>query len=109
MRDAGSRPHSSYYNDKEIELAERLGNLLPDPLQKSMFLQSGADANEAAVNIARKHTGGFEIISPHTSFHGMSDTTRALTYAGWHRGYGPPQARITSNAGAILLPLPDQS
>ncbi|MDE2745475.1 MAG: aspartate aminotransferase family protein [Chloroflexota bacterium] len=83
--------HSSYYNDKEIELAERLGNLLPDPLQKSMFLQSGADANEAAINIARKYTGGFEIISPHTSFHGMSDTTRSLTFAGWHRGYGPPQ------------------
>lgn len=83
--------HSSYYNDKEIELAERLGNLLPDPLQKSMFLQSGADANEAAINIARKYTGGFEIVSPHTSFHGMSDTTRSLTFAGWHRGYGPPQ------------------
>ena len=83
--------HSSYYNDKEIELAERLGELLPDPLQKSMFLQSGADANEAAINIARKFTGGYEIISPHTSFHGMSDTTRSLTFAGWHRGYGPPQ------------------
>ncbi|MXX48807.1 MAG: aspartate aminotransferase family protein [Chloroflexi bacterium] len=83
--------HSSYYNDKEIELAERLGKLLPDPLQKSMFLQSGADANEAAINIARKYTGGFEIVSPHTSFHGMSDTTRSLTFAGWHRGYGPPQ------------------
>ncbi len=83
--------HSSYYNDKEIELAERLGNLLPDPLQKSMFLQSGADANEAAINIARKYTGGFEIVSPHASFHGMSDTTRSLTFAGWHRGYGPPQ------------------
>ncbi len=84
--------HSSYYNDKEIELAERLAQLLPNPLQKSMFLQSGADANEAAINIARKYTGGFEIASPHVSFHGMSDTTRALTYAGWHAGYGPPQA-----------------
>ncbi|MCY3567934.1 MAG: aspartate aminotransferase family protein [Chloroflexi bacterium] len=84
--------HSSYYNDKEIELAERLGKLLPEPLQKSMFLQSGADANEAAINIARKYTGGFEVVSPHVSFHGMSDTTRSLTYAGWHAGYGPPQA-----------------
>jgi len=92
--------HSSYYNDKEIELAERLGNLLPAPLQKSMFLQSGADANEAAINIARKYTGGFEIISPHTSFHGMSDTTRSLTFAGWHRGYGPPQAGML----AMLAP-----
>ncbi|MYJ93665.1 MAG: aminotransferase class III-fold pyridoxal phosphate-dependent enzyme [Chloroflexi bacterium] len=92
--------HSSYYNDKEIELAERLGKLLPDPLQMSMFLQSGADANEAAINIARKYTGGIEIVSPHTSFHGMSDTTRSLTFAGWHRGYGPPQPGLM----AMLAP-----
>ena len=83
--------HSSYYNDQEIRLAERLARLLPEPLRKSLFLQSGADANEAAINIARKYTGGFEVASPHVSFHGMSDTTRALTFAGWRRGYGPPQ------------------
>ena len=82
--------HSSYFNDKEVELAERLAAIMPPPLEKSLFLQSGADANEAAVNIARKYTGGFEVASPHISFHGMSDSTRALTYAGWHAGYGPP-------------------
>ncbi|MDE2640428.1 MAG: aspartate aminotransferase family protein [Chloroflexota bacterium] len=84
--------HSSYFNDKEVELAERLAAILPPPLEKSLFLQSGADANEAAVNIARKYTGGFEVASPHVGFHGMSDSTRALTYAGWHAGYGPPAA-----------------
>ena len=82
--------HSSFFNVPEIELAERLASLMPEPLKKSMFLQSGADANEAAINIARKHTGGFEVASPHISFHGMSDATRALTFAGWHAGYGPP-------------------
>ena len=92
--------HSSYYNDKEIELARRLGELLPDPLRKSLFLQSGADANEAAVNIARKYTGGYEVASPHVSFHGMSDTTRSLTFAGWRKGYGPPDPGAT----AILAP-----
>ena len=92
--------HSSYYNDKEIELARQLGELLPDPLQKSLFLQSGADANEAAVNIARKYTGGYEVASPHVSFHGMSDTTRSLTFAGWRKGYGPPDPGAT----AILAP-----
>lgn len=81
--------HSSYFNDKEIELAERLGRLLPNPLCKSLFLQSGADANEAAVAVARKYTGGLEVASPHISFHGMSDTARSLTFAGWHAGYGP--------------------
>ncbi len=82
--------HSSYFNVKEIELAERLAEIVPHPLRKSLFLLSGADANEAAINIAKRYTGGFEVASPHISFHGMSDSTRAVTFAGWHQGYGPP-------------------
>ena len=80
---------SSYFNVKEIELAGRLGRLLPPPLKRSMFLGSGSDSNEAAVTIAKKYTGGFEVASPHVSFHGMSEATRAVTFAGWHPGYGP--------------------
>jgi 2,2-dialkylglycine decarboxylase (pyruvate) len=92
--------HSSYFNDKEVELAERLAGIMPAPLEKSLFLQSGADANEAAVAIARKYTGGFEVASPHVSFHGMSDSTRALTFAGWHAGHGP----LAPGTMAMLAP-----
>jgi 2,2-dialkylglycine decarboxylase (pyruvate) len=38
--------------------------------------------------IARKFTDGFEIASPHISFHGLSDATRAVTFSGWHAGHG---------------------
>src|SRR5713226_8904173 len=80
--------HSSYYNVQEIRLAERLAGLMPAGLEKSLFLQSGSDANEAAVMIARQYTGGYEVASPHVSFHGLSDTARSLTFAGWHGGHG---------------------
>src|SRR5436309_11811759 len=80
--------HSSHYNVKEIELASRLGELVPRPLQKSLFGESGADANEMSMMIARKYTDGFEIASPHISFHGLSDSTRAVTFSGWHAGHG---------------------
>src|SRR5580658_9994558 len=50
--------HSSYYNVQEIRLAQRLAAVMPGNLDKSLFLASGADANEAAVLIARKFTGG---------------------------------------------------
>ena len=80
--------HSSHYNVKEIELATRLGEIVPPPLQKSLFGESGSDANEMAMMIARKYTGGYEIASPHISFHGLSDATRAVTFAGWHAGHG---------------------
>ena len=91
---------SSYFNVKEIELARRLGEIAPPPLKKSMFLGSGSDSNEAAVAIAKKYTGGFEVASPHVSFHGMSEASRSLTFAGWHQGYGPN----TPGSFAIMAP-----
>jgi 2,2-dialkylglycine decarboxylase (pyruvate) len=69
--------HSSYFNVQEIQLAERLGRIMPPGLEKSLFLQSGSDANEAAVMIARQFTGGYEVASPHLRFPGMSDTARS--------------------------------
>ena len=92
--------HSSHYNVKEIELATRLGRVMPRPLQKSLFGESGADANEMAMTIARKFTGGYEIASPHVSFHGLSDATRAVTFAGWHAGHG----HLAGGAYAIIAP-----
>ena len=92
--------HSSHYNVKEIQLAARLGALMPDPLQKSLFGESGSDANEMAMMIARKYTGGYEIASPHISFHGLSDATRAMTFAGWHAGHGP----LPGGSYAIVAP-----
>src|SRR5260221_4043397 len=70
--------HSSHYNVKEIQLAARLRALMPDPLQKSLFGESGSDANEMAGIIRRKLPAGYEVASPHISFHGLSDATRAL-------------------------------
>ncbi len=83
---------STYYNVQEIQLAERLASTLPSPLQKSFFGLSGSDANEAAIGIAKKVTGRYEIASPHASFHGLSDGSRQVTYAFGHAGIppGPP-------------------
>lgn len=80
--------HSSHFNVKEIELAAKLREIVPRPLQKSLFGESGSDANEMAMMIARKYTGGHEIVAPHISFHGLSDATRAVTFSGWHAGHG---------------------
>ena len=83
---------ATYYNAREIELAERLASTLPAPLQKSLFALSGSDSNEAAISIAKKVTGRWEIASPHTSFHGLSESPRQVTYGFGHKGLppGPP-------------------
>ncbi len=81
--------HMSMFNDREIILAARLAEISPEGMNRSMFLTSGSDSNEAAMAIAKRYTGGYEIASPAVSFHGMNDSTRAVTFSGWHEGYGP--------------------
>ncbi|MCH8987756.1 MAG: aspartate aminotransferase family protein [Chloroflexi bacterium] len=81
--------HMSMFNDREIVLAARLAEITPEGMDRSMFLTSGSDSNEAAMAIAKRFTGGYEFASPAVSFHGMTDTTRAVTFSGWHEGYGP--------------------
>ena len=81
--------HMSMFNDREIILASRLADITPEGLNKSMFLTSGSDSNEAAMLIAKRYTGGYEVASPIVSFHGLSDATRAVTFSGWHESYGP--------------------
>lgn len=80
---------STLYNVPEILLAAKLGEMSPEPLKKSFFLSSGSDSNEAAMVMAKKYTGGYEIASPHISFHGLSETPRAVTHAGWRNKIGP--------------------
>ncbi len=94
--------HSSsmYFNTQEIELASRLAAVLPPALSKCTFLISGSDANEAAMSMAKVYTGKYEIASPNSSFHGLSDSARAVTFAGWHAGYGP----LIPGAYAMLTP-----
>jgi 2,2-dialkylglycine decarboxylase (pyruvate) len=91
---------SMFFNVEEIRLAEKVAGILPPPLRRSLFLDSGAAANETAIGMAKAYTGGYEVASPHVSFHGLSDTTRALTFAGWHTGYGPNAPGVY----AILAP-----
>ena len=81
--------HMSLYNDKEILLSSRLADIVPRPLQKSVFGTSGSDSNEMAMSIAKYYTGRYEIASPNVSFHGMSQSTRAVTFSGWRAGAGP--------------------
>ena len=79
-------------NEPYIELAERLNALAPgDHEKKTMFANSGAEAVENAVKIARKHTGRAGIVVFDHAFHGrtlmaMSLTAKVMPYK---QGMGP--------------------
>lgn len=88
-------------NVPRLRLHEKLGRLLPKPLQKSLFLVSGSDSIEAAVDLARKATGGLDVIGFHTGLHGSTSyLTRSLSFA-WSRSKHAIVAPATS---AILTP-----
>lgn len=67
-------------NRPMIELAQTLKHLTPGDLQYSFFCNSGTEAVEAALKIARAATGRTRIISTHGAFHGK--TLGALTVSG---------------------------
>ncbi len=63
-----------------VELAERLNELVPgETPKKTMFVNSGAEAVENAVKIARYHTGRPGIIAFSGAFHGRTMMSLALT------------------------------
>jgi 4-aminobutyrate aminotransferase / (S)-3-amino-2-methylpropionate transaminase / 5-aminovalerate transaminase len=80
----------SYYLIPAGDLAERLAQILPDPLQKTFFCNSGAEAIEGALRIMKKYTKARETISLNGSFHGRTYGTLSITgQAGRKRGGGP--------------------
>ena len=84
-----------------VRLAEELAELLPPALQRMMFLSTGGEVNEAALRLAKLHTGRFEVAALTGSWHGMTAGASSLTYAAGHRGYGPAMP------GTMALPAPN--
>ncbi|SFE21874.1 4-aminobutyrate aminotransferase apoenzyme [Lentibacillus persicus] len=66
--------------DPYIEFAEKLAELAPGSFDKKvMFLNSGAEANENAIKIARKYTGRQAVVSFTGGFHGRTLMTMSMT------------------------------
>jgi acetylornithine/N-succinyldiaminopimelate aminotransferase len=71
-----------YVNERQVELAEQL--FQQSGGMRSFFSNSGAEANEGAIKLARKHgrlnrNGAYEIISMDRSFHGRTLATTSAT------------------------------
>jgi 2,2-dialkylglycine decarboxylase (pyruvate) len=84
-----------------VALARALANVTGPPLQKSLLLTTGAEANEAALRMAKIYTGGYEIVSFSQSWHGMTSGAAGATYVAGRRGHGP------AIPGNIAIPVPN--
>ena len=83
-----------------LELAERLAALFPPPLDRVMLLNTGSEANEVALKLAKLHTGRFEVAGLTRSFHGLLSGIASVNFSIAHAGYGPLLP------GAFAIPAP---
>jgi 2,2-dialkylglycine decarboxylase (pyruvate) len=72
-----------------VQLAEAIANIVPKPLAKSLFVNTGSESNEAAIKMAKLHTGGFEVVALGGSWHGVTGNAGAVSFASDRKGYGP--------------------
>lgn len=71
-------------------LAEKLIEIAPEGLDKVFMVTTGSDATEAAIRIARRYTGKWEILAFHGAFHGRTlGAASAGGSLGVKVGYGP--------------------
>ncbi|MDR2967763.1 MAG: acetylornithine transaminase [Methanobacteriaceae archaeon] len=66
-----------YFTEEQVKLAKKLSEITV--FDKVFFANSGAEANEGAIKLARKYTGKGEIISTNNSFHGRTIVTVTAT------------------------------
>ena len=73
-------PYGEFIQEPQVRFAERLTALLPDGLDSVYFVNSGTEAIEGALKLAKRITGRTELIACHKSYHGS--THGSLSIAG---------------------------
>lgn len=68
-----------YLTQPNVDLAERLEGLLPGALRRTFFVNSGSEANEGALLLARMHTGRKGFIALEAGLHGRTNLTMSVT------------------------------
>src|SRR6185437_620027 len=113
MRRLSYGSHFSYANEPSIELATRIAELAPDPLNRVFFTASGSEAVEAALKMARQYhklrgaSGRYKTISRRLAYHGT--TMGALSVNGIPSVRAPfeplvPGARHVPNTNCYRCP-----
>ncbi len=78
------------YSDTRARAAEKLVSIAPDALTKAFFCNSGTEANENAMRMARMFTGREKIITFRGGFHGRTADAISATFLGKYREIGKP-------------------
>src|SRR5437773_10724716 len=78
------------YSEARARAAEKLVSIAPEALTKTFFCNSGTEANENAMRMARMATGRGKIITFGGGFHGRTADAISATFLGKYRELGKP-------------------
>lgn len=78
--------YGEYVVGPQIKLAKRLSKLLPDNLQSFYFLNSGSEAVEGAMKLAKKHTGRGKIVAMRNAYHGSTSGALSMMSDEYYSG-----------------------
>lgn len=82
--------YGEFIQSPQVKLAEKLASVLPSHLNSVYFVNSGAEATEGALKLAKRFTSRTQLIACHNSYHGS--TQGALSVMGneqYKRAYRP--------------------
>jgi 4-aminobutyrate aminotransferase-like enzyme len=95
--------NTRYLHENIIRYAERLTGLLPDHLEVCYFVNSGSEANELALRLARAATGRPDVATVDVAYHG---NTQRLIEIGPYKFNGPGGAGQAPDVQVVPLPDP---
>ncbi len=64
--------YGEYIQNPQVKLAKMLTDLLPENLESIFFVNSGSEANEGALKLAKRYTSRSEIIAFKNAYHGST-------------------------------------
>jgi 2,2-dialkylglycine decarboxylase (pyruvate) len=85
-----------------VELAQVLArDWLPGDLKRSIFINTGSEATEVALRMAKMYTDGYEVLVLGGSWHGVTGGAASVSMASDRKGYGVP------TPGVFVIPEPN--
>src|SRR5271156_3752286 len=85
-----------------VELAQTLArDWLPGDIKRSIFINTGSEATEVALRMAKMYTDGYEILALGGSWHGITGGASSVSMASDRKGYGVPPP------GVFVIPEPN--
>jgi 4-aminobutyrate aminotransferase-like enzyme/Ser/Thr protein kinase RdoA (MazF antagonist) len=93
--------NTRYLHDNIVEYARRLADLLPGPLRVCFFVNSGSEANELALRLARTYTGNTDFIVIDHAYHG---NTNAVIDISPYKFAGPGGSGAPPHVHKAIIP-----